>query len=150
MLHIGWVPDGSGGPRAQMAVLVKPSGRLGTLYMLGTKPVRHLGVYPALIRSTGREWERRAVEPERLLKGASEGQASMTCRHEGDGRQRDGARTAFHARAGCPCRRRPRPSVCGQDKTPIRSWMVNMATMQKPTAARSHWAAPRGLSKRVR
>ncbi|MFB6811870.1 DUF2867 domain-containing protein [Streptomyces sp. NPDC056387] len=35
MLHIGWVPEGSGGHRGQMTVLVKPNGRLGTLYMLG-------------------------------------------------------------------------------------------------------------------
>ncbi|MFH7596359.1 DUF2867 domain-containing protein [Streptomyces racemochromogenes] len=62
VMHIGWVPDGSGGYRGQMAVLVKPNGRLGALYMLGIKPFRYLGVYPALIRSIGREWERRAAE----------------------------------------------------------------------------------------
>ncbi|MFF4267459.1 DUF2867 domain-containing protein [Streptomyces virginiae] len=56
VLHIGWVPDGNGGYHGQMAVLVKPNGRLGTLYMLGIKPFRYLGVYPALIRSIGREW----------------------------------------------------------------------------------------------
>ncbi|MFF4011590.1 DUF2867 domain-containing protein [Streptomyces sp. NPDC001717] len=61
VMHIGWVPDGSGGHRGQMAVLVKPNGRLGSLYMLGIKPFRYLGVYPALIRSIGREWERRAA-----------------------------------------------------------------------------------------
>ncbi|MFE1411626.1 DUF2867 domain-containing protein [Streptomyces sp. NPDC058746] len=61
VMHIGWVPDGSGGYRGRMAVLVKPNGRLGALYMLGIKPFRHLGVYPALIRSIGREWERRAA-----------------------------------------------------------------------------------------
>ncbi|MFJ8013119.1 DUF2867 domain-containing protein [Streptomyces sp. NPDC096339] len=62
VMHIGWVPDGSGGYRGQMAVLVKPNGRLGTLYMLGIKPFRYLGVYPALIRGIGREWQRRAAE----------------------------------------------------------------------------------------
>ncbi|AZM93608.1 DUF2867 domain-containing protein [Streptomyces sp. W1SF4] len=80
VMHIGWVPDGSGGHRGQMAVLVKPNGRLGALYMLGIKPFRYLGVYPALIRGIGREWERRAVERERergpeRLKGVSEGPA---------------------------------------------------------------------------
>ncbi len=30
VLHIGWVPDGTGGYRGQMAVLLKPNGRLGT------------------------------------------------------------------------------------------------------------------------
>ncbi|GGY83028.1 DUF2867 domain-containing protein [Streptomyces omiyaensis] len=57
VLHIGWVPDGDGGHRGQMAVLVKPNGRLGSLYMLGIKPFRYLGVYPALMRSIGREWD---------------------------------------------------------------------------------------------
>ena len=33
VVHIGWVPDGSGGHRGQMAVLVKPNGRLGSAYM---------------------------------------------------------------------------------------------------------------------
>jgi hypothetical protein len=56
-MHIGWVPDGNGGYRAQMAVLVKPNGRLGSLYMLAIKPFRYLGVYPALMRSIGREWQ---------------------------------------------------------------------------------------------
>ncbi|MFF0275600.1 DUF2867 domain-containing protein [Streptomyces sp. NPDC004330] len=56
VMHIGWVPDGNGGYRGQMAVLVKPNGRLGSLYMLGIKPFRYLGVYPALMRSIGRQW----------------------------------------------------------------------------------------------
>ena len=33
VMHVGWVPDESGGYRGQMAVLVKPNGRLGTAYM---------------------------------------------------------------------------------------------------------------------
>lgn len=28
-MHVGWVPDGSGGYRGQMAVLVEPNGLLG-------------------------------------------------------------------------------------------------------------------------
>ncbi|MFJ9078273.1 DUF2867 domain-containing protein [Streptomyces sp. NPDC102278] len=61
VVHIGWVPDGSGGYHGQMAVLVKPNGPLGALYMAAIKPFRYLGVYPALIRSIGREWEARAA-----------------------------------------------------------------------------------------
>ncbi len=57
VMHIGWVPDGNGGYRGQMAVLVKPNGLLGAVYMLGIKPFRYLGVYPALIRSIGRDWQ---------------------------------------------------------------------------------------------
>ena len=33
VMHIGWVPDATGGYRGQMAVLVKPCGRLGAAYM---------------------------------------------------------------------------------------------------------------------
>ncbi|WP_194898188.1 DUF2867 domain-containing protein [Catenulispora pinisilvae] len=55
VLHIGWVPDGRGGWRGHLAVLVKPNGRLGALYMAGIRPFRHLIVYPAI----GRAWERR-------------------------------------------------------------------------------------------
>lgn len=57
IMHISWVPDESGGYRGQMAVLVKPNGRLGTLYMAAIKPFRYLGVYPALLRTIGHEWQ---------------------------------------------------------------------------------------------
>ncbi len=57
VMHIGWVPDDAGGYRGQMAVLVKPNGRFGSAYMAAIKPFRYLLVYPALMRSTQREWE---------------------------------------------------------------------------------------------
>ena len=60
VLHIGWVPDGSGGYRGQMAVLVKKNGALGTAYMAAITPFRHLIVYPAMIREIEREWQARA------------------------------------------------------------------------------------------
>ena len=56
VLHLGWVPDQTGGYRAQMAVLVKPNGRLGKLYMAAIRPLRHLIVYPALLRGIERKW----------------------------------------------------------------------------------------------
>jgi Protein of unknown function (DUF2867) len=56
VLHLGWVPDGSGGYRGQMAVLVKPNGRFGTAYMAAIRPFRHLIVYPAMLRQIEREW----------------------------------------------------------------------------------------------
>ena len=58
VLHLGWVADGNGGHRGQMAVLVKPNGRLGTVYMAAIKPFRHLIVYPALLRQIERNWRR--------------------------------------------------------------------------------------------
>jgi hypothetical protein len=57
VMHIGWVPDDEGGYRGQMAVLVKPNGRLGTAYMAAIKPFRYLFVYPALIRKIDRDWQ---------------------------------------------------------------------------------------------
>ena len=41
---------------AGLAILVKPNGRLGRLYMLAIKPFRHLIVYPAMLRQIEREW----------------------------------------------------------------------------------------------
>jgi Protein of unknown function (DUF2867) len=56
VMHVGWVPDGAGGYRGQMAVLVKPNGRFGAAYMAAIQPFRHLIVYPALMRKMEREW----------------------------------------------------------------------------------------------
>jgi uncharacterized protein DUF2867 len=63
VMHLGWVPDGSGGYRGQMAVLVKPNGLLGTAYMAAIKPFRHLLVYPAMMRRIERQWRARAGKP---------------------------------------------------------------------------------------
>jgi hypothetical protein len=60
--HIGWAPDDSGsGYHAQMAVLVKPNGRLGKAYMAAIKPFRHALVYPLMLRSIGNEWQTQPV-----------------------------------------------------------------------------------------
>ena len=56
LLHLGWVPDASGGYRGQMAVLVKPNGVLGSAYMAAIRPFRHLIVYPALMQQIERRW----------------------------------------------------------------------------------------------
>jgi Protein of unknown function (DUF2867) len=63
VVHLGWVPDGNGGYRGQMAVLVKPNGRLGSAYMAAIKPFRHLIMYPALMRLIERNWRQRAAVP---------------------------------------------------------------------------------------
>jgi hypothetical protein len=60
VLHIGWIPDGNGGYRGQMAVLVKPNGRFGSAYMAAIRPFRHLIVYPPLMRVIERQWRARA------------------------------------------------------------------------------------------
>jgi hypothetical protein len=56
VLHVGWVPDRTGGYRGQMAVLVKPNGLLGTAYMAAIRPFRHLIVYPQMLRRIERIW----------------------------------------------------------------------------------------------
>jgi Protein of unknown function (DUF2867) len=63
VMHLGWVPDGTGGYRGQMAVLVKPNGLLGTGYMAAIRPFRHLIVYPAMMRQIERQWRARSGEP---------------------------------------------------------------------------------------
>jgi hypothetical protein len=57
VLHLGWVRGPDGGYRGQMAVLVKPNGRLGTAYMAAIRPFRQLIVYPALMRQIARAWQ---------------------------------------------------------------------------------------------
>ena len=63
VLHLGWVPDGTGGYRGQMAVLVKRNGLLGTAYMAAIRPFRHLIVYPAMLRDIERAWRAGAGGP---------------------------------------------------------------------------------------
>ena len=60
VLHLGWVPDGEGGHRGQMAVLVKRNGLLGAAYMAAITPFRYTIVYPSMLREIGRRWERSA------------------------------------------------------------------------------------------
>jgi Protein of unknown function (DUF2867) len=56
VVHIGWVPDETGGYRGQLAVIVKPNGLLGTAYLASIRPFRHLIVYPQMMRDIEREW----------------------------------------------------------------------------------------------
>jgi hypothetical protein len=60
VMHLGWVADGSGGYRGQMAVLVKPNGLFGNAYMAAIRPFRRLLVYPPMIEEIGRQWRARA------------------------------------------------------------------------------------------
>jgi Protein of unknown function (DUF2867) len=61
LIHLGWVPDGSGGYRGEMAIWVKRNGLLGTAYMAAIAPFRHLLVYPPMLRDMGRRWRARAA-----------------------------------------------------------------------------------------
>jgi hypothetical protein len=57
--HLAWVDRGEGLYQGQMAVYVKPRGRLGEGYMALIKPFRHWIVYPALLTQFERAWNRR-------------------------------------------------------------------------------------------
>ncbi|GAA2808579.1 DUF2867 domain-containing protein [Kribbella solani] len=59
VLHLSWVPDGAGGYRGQMGVLVRPNGWWGRVYMGLIGPFRHLFVYPPLMRGIEAEWRER-------------------------------------------------------------------------------------------
>lgn len=61
VMHLAWVDQGDGLYQGQMAVYVKPNGRLGTAYMALIKPFRYLIVYPALMRQTERMWNQRPI-----------------------------------------------------------------------------------------
>jgi hypothetical protein len=56
VLHLGWVRGDDGSYRGELAIYVKPNGRLGEAYMAAIKPFRHLLVYPQLQRAIGRAW----------------------------------------------------------------------------------------------
>ncbi|QWF83307.1 DUF2867 domain-containing protein [Amycolatopsis sp. CA-230715] len=60
VMHLGWVPADNGDHELRMAVLVKPNGLFGRLYMAAIAPFRHLVVYPALTRKWERAWRDRA------------------------------------------------------------------------------------------
>jgi len=60
VMHLGWADQGDGRYQGQMAVYVKPRGRLGQGYMALIKPFRYLIVYPALMRQVERTWNARA------------------------------------------------------------------------------------------
>ena len=66
VVHLAWVPDGGEAYRGQMAVYVKPRGRLGAVYMALISPFRHLIVYPALMRQIGRAWDARRAQDDVL------------------------------------------------------------------------------------
>ena len=59
VMHLAWVDQGEGRYQCQMAVYVKPRGRLGKQYMAFIAPFRHWVVYPALLRQIERAWQAR-------------------------------------------------------------------------------------------
>jgi hypothetical protein len=62
VMHLAWVDQGEGRYQGQMAVYVKPRGRLGEGYMALIKPFRYWVVYPALMRQIQRAWTTRVPQ----------------------------------------------------------------------------------------
>ncbi|MFF3669506.1 DUF2867 domain-containing protein [Microtetraspora malaysiensis] len=56
LMHLGWVQGANGDYELRMAVLVKPNGLFGRLYLAAIAPFRYLIVYPALTRRWERAW----------------------------------------------------------------------------------------------
>lgn len=63
IMHIGWAGDAAGRYHGEMAVYVKPNGRLGAGYMAMIAPFRHLIVYPAMLREIGKAWQAGGPKP---------------------------------------------------------------------------------------
>jgi Protein of unknown function (DUF2867) len=61
VMHVGWVAEADGF-RGQMAVLVKPNGWAGSVYLAAISPFRHLAVYPLMLRDVGRAWRETVPE----------------------------------------------------------------------------------------
>ncbi len=59
VMHLGWVRGANGDHELRMAVLVKPNGRFGRLYMTAIAPFRYLIVYPAMTGQWERAWRDR-------------------------------------------------------------------------------------------
>ncbi len=67
--HLGWVPIDGDEYELRMAVLVKPNGRLGRLYLAAIKPFRYLIVYPAMTRKWERVWRDLAAAAPSIREG---------------------------------------------------------------------------------
>jgi hypothetical protein len=59
VMHLAWAEQASGYDQGQMAVYVRPRGRLGSAYKAFIKPLRYLVVCPALMRYIERALNRR-------------------------------------------------------------------------------------------
>jgi hypothetical protein len=61
VMHLGWVRGANDDYELRMAILVKPNGWFGRLYMAAIAPFRYLIVYPALTRQWERAWRHHAA-----------------------------------------------------------------------------------------
>ncbi|WP_410790075.1 DUF2867 domain-containing protein [Kribbella sp. C-35] len=59
VMHLGWAQAANGDHELRMAVLVKPNGWFGRIYLAAIAPFRYVVVYPALTRQWERAWRDR-------------------------------------------------------------------------------------------
>jgi len=83
VMHLSAIEEEPDSYRVQLAVLVRPNGRLGTAYMAAIKPFRDLIVYPAMMKHGLRLWEqerdRVAQDPEASLADHEDRQPVAAC-----------------------------------------------------------------------
>lgn len=61
VMHLAWVEQDRGRYQGQMAVYVKPRGRLGRAYLALIKPFRYFVIYPELMHRIEQAWNTRHV-----------------------------------------------------------------------------------------
>ncbi|UGQ11377.1 DUF2867 domain-containing protein [Yinghuangia sp. ASG 101] len=71
VMHLGWVRGAHGDHELRMAVLVKPNGLFGRLYMAAIAPFRYLIVYPALTRRWEQAWREHAHKTSHAARASS-------------------------------------------------------------------------------
>jgi hypothetical protein len=70
LMHLTWVQGASKDEyEMQMAILVKPNGRFGRLYLAAIAPFRHLVVYPAVTRHWESAWRDRSQSVQAVSRG---------------------------------------------------------------------------------
>ena len=119
VMHIGWVSDGDGRYRGELAVYVKPNGLLGTAYMAAIRPFRHLIVYPPMLRQIGRVWRATVIGGQRIGAGRS-----CTTRTAASARGCCLPCCGGTARAACTRSRcsDPRPTTCFASSRRLNGW----------------------------
>lgn len=83
LMHLGWVPTGSGSYTAEMTVLVRTNGWIGRAYMATIRPARLWLVYPPMLRMIGRQWQdhRQARREEERPNGKPSGDTAARRAH---------------------------------------------------------------------
>jgi hypothetical protein len=59
LLHLSWVAEG-GGYQGYLSMYSKPRGAFGKFYMALISPFRHLLVYPSMMKSVARAWQKQS------------------------------------------------------------------------------------------